>query len=88
LREYKAGQSSISQLFLIDILTAGTEKIAELLGLGFMPGPPRDLLRDERARVKATNEPIDQCRNRGILIDGERGLWRGRNPRCCLQDFL
>ncbi|MEM7256533.1 MAG: 4-hydroxyphenylpyruvate dioxygenase [Pseudomonadota bacterium] len=62
-----------------------TDDIAER-GLEFMPGPPATYYQRSRERVQGHQEPVDQMRKHGILIDGE-GVVDGGSTRILLQIF-
>ena len=64
---------------------AGTDKIAAA-GMKFMPAPPDTYYEMSHDRVKGHEEPLDQMRKHGILIDGE-GVVDGGMTRILLQIF-
>ncbi|SIS71217.1 4-hydroxyphenylpyruvate dioxygenase [Paracoccus saliphilus] len=64
---------------------AGTDRISDA-GMAFMPGPPETYYEMSRKRVKGHEEPIDQMKKHGILIDGE-GVVGGGETRILLQIF-
>lgn len=55
-------------------------------GLDFMPAPPETYYDMSHARVKGHEEPIDEMKKHGILIDGE-GVVDGGTTRILLQIF-
>ncbi len=68
-----------------DDIYAATDAVAER-GLRFMPKPPDAYYDMSRERVKGHEEPIDQMKKHGILIDGE-GVVGGGETRILLQIF-
>ncbi|MGB5556433.1 MAG: VOC family protein, partial [Paracoccaceae bacterium] len=64
---------------------AATDAIAER-GLKFMPAPPDSYYEMSFGRVKGHDEPIEQMKKNGILIDGE-GVVDGGETRILLQIF-
>jgi 4-hydroxyphenylpyruvate dioxygenase len=68
-----------------DNIYAATDAIAER-GLKFMPAPPDAYYHMSRDRVKGHEEPIEEMKKHGILIDGE-GVIDGGETRILLQIF-
>ena len=68
-----------------DDIYASSDAIAAQ-GLKFMPGPPDTYYDMSRARVHDHEEPLDQLKKHGILIDGE-GVVDGGTTRILLQIF-
>ena len=67
-----------------DIYTA-VDAIADR-GVRFMPGPPETYYAMSRERVAGHEEPIDQMKKHGVLIDGE-GVVDGGETKILLQIF-
>ena len=55
-------------------------------GIQFMPGPPDTYYDLSKSRVQGHDEPLDQMKKHGILIDGE-GVVDGGETRILLQIF-
>ncbi|MEM9359497.1 MAG: VOC family protein, partial [Pseudomonadota bacterium] len=68
-----------------DDIYAATDAIA-MRGLEFMPGPPDIYYEQSKSRVKNHEEPLEQMKKHGILIDGE-GVVDGGTTRILLQVF-
>ena len=84
LRRYKGEGIQHIAIGTEDIYT-GTDRIAAA-GMRFMPGPPEVYYEMSRDRVKGHDEPIDEMKKHGILIDGE-GVIGGGETRILLQIF-
>ena len=96
--ESKKGQGQIEE-FLMAYNGEGIQHIAlicddlfscwdklEARGVEFMTAPPDAYYEMSRQRVKDHEEPLDQMRKHGILIDGE-GVVDGGTTRILLQIF-
>lgn len=68
-----------------DDIYAATDTIAAD-GVQFMPGPPETYYERSHDRVTGHEEPIEQMKKHGILIDGE-GVVDGGTTRILLQIF-
>jgi 4-hydroxyphenylpyruvate dioxygenase len=68
-----------------DDIYAATDAIASR-GLAFMPGPPDPYYEKSKERVTGHQEPIEQMKRHGILIDGE-GVVDGGMTKVLLQIF-
>lgn len=84
LREYN-GEGIQHIAIASEDIYAGTDRISDA-GMAFMPGPPETYYEMSRKRVKGHEEPIDQMKKHGILIDGE-GVVGGGETRVLLQIF-
>lgn len=84
LKEYK-GEGIQHIAVGTDDMYASTDQIAAS-GVDFMPAPPATYYDMSHARVSGHEEPIEQLKKHGILIDGE-GVIDGGTTRILLQIF-
>lgn len=84
LREYK-GEGIQHIAIATNDIYAGTDQIAAR-GMEFMPAPPDMYYTMSHKRVQGHQEPIEQMKKNGILIDGE-GVVDGGETRILLQVF-
>ncbi len=84
LKQYKGEGIQHIAIATNDIYGA-TDTLADQ-GVQFMPGPPAIYYEKSKARVKDHDEPLDQMKKHGILIDGE-GVVNGGMTRILLQIF-
>jgi 4-hydroxyphenylpyruvate dioxygenase len=84
LRKYK-GEGIQHIAVATENIYSATDRLADN-GVRFMPGPPDTYYEKSRGRVTGHEEPIEQMRKHGILIDGE-GVVGGGETRILLQIF-